>query len=238
MKRALLVLAALLLPSAAAAQAVDSIPVIVDAPITQVVIGVQVGQSADFALDSIHGTVGDSIKFVAVALDEDGDTVAAVISWESTNQAVIDINPISGMAVLVGKGAAHIRVHAVRPSRYQMQVFRTIEGPGSAAEAVTTESVGETVQACAYLLDDDSRIAAMNDGTPGALCPEPWPHLDGTVYRRTVPQIQRFASDFEFVTADPDVVEIDPLTGLGVARSRGVTKLYVRGEDRWAPVGP
>jgi hypothetical protein len=65
-----------------------------------------------FPPDSLFVYVGDSVKLRAVALDIHGDSVPAVIVWQTPDTAFVTLDSLAGGWWMVGKAPGSARVQA------------------------------------------------------------------------------------------------------------------------------
>lgn len=114
--------------------------------------------------NDFRGLVGDTVTFTAVALDgPTGDTIGAVITWSTDNPAAVSIDPDTGFARFLARGAFLIRVTAERV--VSMTVYRKI---GSSVFFLDTLhiDVGELAELCAYVIGSSGNIIAGSTGCP------------------------------------------------------------------------
>ena len=67
---------------------------------------------------------GDTIEFVAIGLDQDGDEVSIVNTWASSDSTVVRIDQVTGIAVGLRKGRVAISVLSEQVSALHLAWFR------------------------------------------------------------------------------------------------------------------
>ena len=174
MKRFLFALFFLLAAPAAGQVVTDSVQITIEGNLAYVRIEVP-----DSSL-----TIGDSIQFVAFPEDSEGDPVTALVTWASSDPAVMSIDPETGMAVALAKTRGNpvwIYARAERIGDLLLASFRD----GELTWGEGTVTVGEYIQYCAYMVDPDFHLLSEDPGPP--TCP--------TVFLpRTEPAVSVFAS--------------------------------------------
>lgn len=141
--------------------------------------------------------LGDTVQFVAIAQDQEGDSVTAVFTWATSDPGLVSIDPLTGIAIALGKtrqGVA-ISVLSEQVSELILATFRDGElnfsgydtvraryepSPGDTAwwpgyEGTPGRFLPDTIkifpilQYCAYLINASWQLVAQDPGPP--TCP-------------------------------------------------------------------
>jgi hypothetical protein len=148
-------------------QVTDTITVTITGHVTEVVL------TADY-LPPLE--VGDTLVLNAVVLDEDMDPVPAVISFFSEDTTAMRIVPIERTDYPVGvkealgialKKANNLRLWVMAEPVSEVRVGWFLDG--EIDWGTRYARVGETAQACAYLVDPDGYLLGESPGPP--TCP-------------------------------------------------------------------
>jgi hypothetical protein len=172
-----LVLAALFagLAAPAAGQVVDTVFVPVVGTLTSVTI-------TEYPASM---RAGDTVQFVAVAIDEEGDSYPAVYTWASSDSTVIRIDAETGLAVGLRKSdpgtPVAITVRAEGVVTAHLASFRppdSLNWSGHDTLVMERDAAGNplpvTLQYCAWFIDAEGYVVAESPGFP--TCPRVFPH--------------------------------------------------------------
>lgn len=198
----LLAYLALTLPGNVRAQtAVDTVWVTVEGPLATTTI-----TTVERRLQ-----LGDTIQFVAVAQDLEGDPVTAVFTWASSDPTSVLIDPETGIALAIGKSQQPVGISVLteQVSELFLASFRdgALNWSGNDTIYCATNEANEcieprpTLQYCAYLVNRDHRLVAQSPGPP--TCPlavPPAPVPSNSVFA-SVPRVRSF--EWSQVRPDP-----------------------------------
>ena len=181
-------LALLLVATPAAGQvAVDTVWVTVEGPLFETTITTVTRRMQ----------LGDTVQFVAIAQDQQGDSVTAAFTWATSDPGLVSIDPLTGIAIALGKTRQGVAISVLTEQVTELVLasFRDGELNWSGRDTVRPywePSLGDTawwagnettpgrflpdtllvfpiLQYCAYLINATRQLVAQDPGPP--LCP-------------------------------------------------------------------
>ena len=171
MKRLLPFLLLLVATPAAGQVAVDTVWVTVEGPLFETTITTVTRRMQ----------LGDTVQFVAIAQDQEGDSVTAVFTWASTDPTIVSIDPLTGIAIAIAKTTQPVGIAVLteQVSELLLATFRdgslnfsghdTIFIQKDSLGNVTTPLSERRLQYCAYLINATRQLVAQDPGPP--TCP-------------------------------------------------------------------
>ena len=125
--------------------------------------------------------LGDTVQFVAIAQDQEGDSVTAVFTWASSDPAAVSIDPLTGIAIALQKTTQPVGISVLteQVSELLLATFRdgNLNFSGNDTIFIQKDSLGNVttpleerrLQYCAYLINASRQLVAQDPGPP--TCP-------------------------------------------------------------------
>lgn len=188
--RSLLVLALLAFPALASAQTSrDTVVITINGMMSGVTI---TALKLDGSSAGSNFKVGDTVQFTAHAFDADGDSVGAIMTWWTNQPSFVQIDSVSGLAVMLRKANPSdnvlVIVQANQVDGMTVGWFRPGKDPAGTirwTRPIPIDALQANVQLCAYLTYHGTIVAQSEAPCPDVAGVPPMyqVNVDGQTYQ-------------------------------------------------------